>query len=353
MSIDKSSIQKTGSVFLRNSAAFIIVVAGMKAASSLLVPFLFALFISIICFSPFFWLQRKRIPKGVALLLIIFGILFLGFLFGALIGTSINQFTNNLPTYEKILEERTQTLVQWLSEMGVSIPSEQLVKSFSLKEPLALMATLLSSLSSVLSNTILILMIIVFVLLEAADIPGKLRAISKNPDQSIGNFLKINDNIKRYIAIKTLLSLLTGISVVIWLLILKIDYALLWGLLAFILNFIPNIGSIIAAIPAILLSLIQFGSGMAVLTTLGYLVVNFIFGTVMEPKMMGKGLGLSTLIVFLSLIFWGWILGPIGMLLSVPLTMVVKIALDNSDDTRWIATLLGTSKPESLSKPEN
>ncbi len=214
------------------------------------------------------------------------------------------------------------------------------------------MATLLSSLSSVLSNTILILMIIVFVLLEAADIPGKLRAISKNPDQSIGNFLKINDNIKRYIAIKTLLSLLTGISVVIWLLILKIDYALLWGLLAFILNFIPNIGSIIAAIPAILLSLIQFGSGMAVLTTLGYLVVNFIFGTVMEPKMMGKGLGLSTLIVFLSLIFWGWILGPIGMLLSVPLTMVVKIALDNSDDTRWIATLLGTSKLESLSKPE-
>jgi len=353
MSIDKSSFQKTGSIFLRNIAAFIIVVAGMKAASSLLVPFLLALFISIVCFSPFFWFQRKRIPKGVALIIIIFGILILGFLFGALIGTSINQFINNLPTYEIILEEKTRELVQWLSEMGVKIPSEQLVNSFSLKEPLSLMATLLSSLTSVLSNTILILMMVVFMLLEAADLPGKLREISKNPEQSIGNFLKINNNIKRYMAIKTLVSLATGIGVMILLLILKIDYALLWGMLAFILNFIPNIGSVIAAIPAILLSLIQFGPGVAVLTTLGYLLINFIFGNVVEPKITGKGLGLSTLIVFLSLIFWGWILGPVGMLLSAPLTMVVKIALDSSDESRWIAILLGTSKQEVLSKLEN
>jgi predicted PurR-regulated permease PerM len=135
----------------------------------------------------------------------------------------------------------------------------------------------------------------------------------------------------------------------ILLLILNIDYALLWGLLAFLLNFIPNIGSIIAAIPAILLSLIQFGPGIAIITSVGYLVINFVFGNVLEPRMMGKGLGLSTLIVFLSLIFWGWILGPVGMLLSVPLTMVVKIALDSSDDTRWIATLLGTSITETTS----
>jgi AI-2 transport protein TqsA len=346
MTQGKIYTQKTGSAFFINTAAFIIVVAGMKASSSLLVPFLFALFISIICFSPFFWLQRKRIPKGIALLIIIFGILILGFLFGALIGTSINQFTDNMPTYEKILEEKTRTLVNWLEGMGIKIPSEQLVNSFSLKEPLALMASLLRSLSNVLSNTVLILMIIIFILLEAADFPGKLRAISQNPESSIGNFLKINDNIKRYIAIKTLLSLFTGIGVFIWLSILNIDYALLWGMLAFILNFIPNIGSIIAAIPAILLALIQHGLGSAMLTTLGYLIVNFIFGNVLEPRMMGKGLGLSTLIVFLSLIFWGWILGPIGMLLSVPLTMVAKIALDNYEDTRWIAILLGSTKKD-------
>ena len=137
--------QKTGSAYFINTAAFIIVVAGMKAASSLLVPFLFALFISIICFPPFFWLQRRRVPKGIALLIIILGILILGFLFGALIGTSINQFTDNTPIYENILEEKTLSLVLWLSDKGVNIPSEQLIKSFSLKEPLALMAGLLRS----------------------------------------------------------------------------------------------------------------------------------------------------------------------------------------------------------------
>lgn len=341
--------KKTGSAIAIDLAAFVIIVAGMKAASTLLVPFLFSLFISIICFPPFFWLQRKKVPKGVALIIIILGILIVGFLVGALIGTSINQFTNNLPTYEKILEEKTDIIVNWFTKMGIEIPSEQLFSSFSLKEPLALMANLLKSVTNVLTKTVLILMIVIFVLLEAADFPGKLRVISQNPDKSIGNYLTINNNIKRYVFIKTLLSLSTGIFVFVWLLILKIDYALLWGMLAFLLNFIPNIGSIIAAIPAILLALIQYGFVSAGLVTMGYLVINFIFGTLLEPKLMGEGLGLSTLVVFLSLIFWGWILGPFGMLLSVPLTMVAKIVLDNYQDTRWISILLGSSKSTKIS----
>ncbi len=336
--------KKTGSAIAIDLAAFVIIVAGMKAASTLLVPFLFSLFISIICFPPFFWLQRKRVPKGIALIIIILGILTVGFLVGALIGTSINQFTNNLPIYEKILEEKTNIMVNWLTKMGIEIPSDQLFSSFSLKEPLALMANLLKSVTNVLTKTVLILMIVIFVLLEAADFPGKLRVISQNPEKSIGNYLTINNNIKRYVFIKTMLSLSTGIGVFVWLLILKIDYALLWGMLAFLLNFIPNIGSIIAAIPAILLALIQYGFVSAGLVTIGYLVINFIFGTLLEPKLMGEGLGLSTLVVFLSLIFWGWILGPFGMLLSVPLTMVAKIVLDNYQDTRWISILLGSSK---------
>jgi len=149
------------------------------------------------------------------------------------------------------------------------------------------------------------------------------------------------DSLNKYLAIKTIFSLATGILVGIWLFILGVDYPILWGLLAFLLNYVPNIGSIIAAIPACLVALIQLGPVYALSAALGYLVLNIAIGSILEPRFMGRGLGLSTLVVFLSLVFWGWVLGPVGMLLSVPLTMIVKIALEGRDDTRKMAILLG------------
>ena len=125
-----------------------------------------------------------------------------------------------------------------------------------------------------------------------------------------------------------------------------VDYPLLWAVLAFALNYIPTIGSIIALIPPLLLTIIQLGFINAMIVLLGYLVINTIMGNILEPKFMGKGLGLSTLVVFISLLFWGWVLGPIGMLLSVPLTITIKIALDSSDETRWLAILLGSETSE-------
>jgi len=149
-------------------------------------------------------------------------------------------------------------------------------------------------------------------------------------------------------AIKTIASLATGIIITIWLIILDVDFPLLWGLVAFMLNFVPNIGSIIAAIPAIMLSYLQIGFGSALLTTIGYLTVNVVIGNFIEPRYMGKGLGLSTLVVFISLVFWGFILGPIGMFLSVPLTMTLKIALQSNPNTRWLAILLGDETLDDL-----
>jgi predicted PurR-regulated permease PerM len=124
----------------------------------------------------------------------------------------------------------------------------------------------------------------------------------------------------------------------------------LWGLVAFLFNFVPNIGSIIAAVPALLLALVQLGPGPALAAGAGYLVVNIVMGNVVEPRFMGRGVGLSTLVVFLSLVFWGWVLGPVGMLLSVPLTMVVKLALEANPETRWIAVLIG---PDVEPEPES
>ena len=330
---------------LLSIAAFIIIVAGMREASALLVPFLLALFIAIIFSSPFLWLQRRGVPKILALLIVIFIILGLGSFIGTLVGTSMNSFLNNLPLYEARLGEKTTEIIGWLNEQGLNVPREQLFDSIRPENSFRLVGNLLTGLGKVLGRTFLILITVIFILLEISGFPDKLRATSDDPDLTLQNFSKINDNIKRYIALKTLISLGTGIGVTILLIIIGVDYPLLWGLLAFLLNYIPSIGSFIAAVPAVLLALVEFGGGTALLTAGGYFFVNTLFGNFVEPRVMGRGLGLSTLVVFLSLVFWGWVLGPVGVLLSVPLTMAFKIALDSNEETRWIAILLGSEVP--------
>ena len=192
----------------------------------------------------------------------------------------------------------------------------------------------------VLANTFLILFTVIFILLEAAGFPAKLRKALGDKTQAVQHFARFSQLVQKYLVIKTLVSLMTGASIGIALWIIGVDYAAMWALVAFLLNYIPNIGSIIAAVPAVLVALIQLSVGEAALTALVYVIANTFFGNIVEPKMMGRTLGLSTLVVFLSLVFWGWVLGPVGMLLSIPLTMVVKIAFEVNERTRWVATLL-------------
>ena len=191
-----------------------------------------------------------------------------------------------------------------------------------------------------LANGVLVLMTVIFMLLEASGMPAKLRTVL-GPSRRFGGFDSFVRNLQHYMAIKTIVSLITGLLVTLVLVVIGVDFPLLWGLLAFLLNYVPNIGSIIAAVPAVLLAMVQLGPWQALFAGLGYLAINLIMGNILEPRFMGHGLGLSPLIVFLSLLFWGWLLGPVGMLLSVPLTITAKIALDSHEDTRWVAVLLG------------
>lgn len=326
---------------LITAASFVILVAGMRAASSILVPFLLSVFIAIICAPPLFWMQRKGVPNTLAVLSILVGIMALGFLLAAFVGTSLNDFSRALPVYEKRLSEMTAALVSWLRGLGLEISGQVLTDYFDPGKAMKMAANALTRLSGLLTNVFMILLTVIFILLEASGFPKKLRNALNDPEESFDRFSNFTESVNRYLALKTIFSLATGVAIWIWLAILGVDFALLWGLVAFLLNYVPNIGSIIAAIPAILLALIQLGVGPALLTCLGYVVVNVIFGSILEPKFMGRGLGLSTLVVFLSLVFWGWVLGPVGMVLSVPLTMIVKIALESSDDTHWIAVMLG------------
>ncbi|MCA9428815.1 MAG: AI-2E family transporter, partial [Candidatus Omnitrophica bacterium] len=192
-----------------------------------------------------------------------------------------------------------------------------------------------------LSNGMLILLTVIFILAEASSFPRKLREVMTNPDESLPHFARFADNVNRYIGIKTTVSALTGLLVWLSLVLIGVDFPVLWGILAFLLNYVPNIGSIIAAVPAVILALVQMGVGSALLVTGIFVAINMVMGNVIEPRYMGRGLGLSTLVVFLSLVFWGSMLGPVGMLLSVPLTITAKIALEANPGTAWLAHLLG------------
>jgi predicted PurR-regulated permease PerM len=181
-------------------------------------------------------------------------------------------------------------------------------------------------------------------LLEARSILRKLAEILQDPEESLPRFESFSETINRYMAIKTTTSALTGILAYALNVLLGVDFAVLWGLLAFLLNYVPNIGSFIAAVPAVLLAAVQLGLGEAAFLGVAYFALNTVVGGMFEPRFMGQGLGLSTLVVWLSLVFWGWALGPVGMLLSVPLTVTLRIALEHRPDTHWIAVLLGPAR---------
>ena len=379
--------------FLVTAAAFVIVVAGMKAAVDIIVPFLMAIFLAIISTPALFWLRGKGFSTGLAIIIVSLVILLGGILVGTVLTTSIADFTTDLPQYATKMEKDIKTLQQqwnsWLEQQREKLPfddgknnvsepnaaadateevlpnPEELTTVITVIEPpspepkeespslfkfeaatiIDLMRNLLTQLGSILTDGFMIYLTMVFILLEASILPGKIKAAMSNSPETFENLASVSDDVKKYLAIKTAVSLATGILITIWLTILGVKYPIVWGLIAFLLNFVPSIGSIIAAIPACALAFVQLGLGPMGLVALGYLIVNVLIGNIIEPRLMGQRLGLSTLVVFLSLIFWGWILGPMGMLLSVPLTMTVKIALQSHPDTQKFAILLGSQKP--------
>jgi len=329
---------------LMNMAAFVIVVAGMKVAAPLLVPFLLAVFLAIICAQPLFWMQEKGIPESIGMVLLIVVMMGIWVALVTLIGGSMGDFSKNVPLYQERLATQSAGWWQWLDGKGITLDSNILSDTLNPGRLLKMAANTLNGLGGMLTNTFVIFLTFFFILSEAAGFPCKLRAIQGKDSRTLANYGEIAKGVNRYLGIKTLTSLITGAIVAFGLSLQGLDYAIMWGVVAFLLNFIPNIGSIIAAIPAVLLSLVQLGGGASLVTAALYLAINVIIGSIVEPRLMGKGVGLSVLVVFLSLAFWGWILGPVGMLLSVPLTMAVRIALEGSENTRWLAILLSSNR---------
>lgn len=323
-------------------AAFTIIVAGMKAASDLIVPFLLAAFIAIICAPAVNWLKSRGLPMWLALAVVVSAVALFGALIVSILGTSISSFSKQLPEYQATLQTYIENATGWFERRGIDWYDAELRKTINPGTALGFIGRVFNSLGGLLTNGFLIFLTVVFLLFEGSSFQNKIIAIAGENDEEVARLRSFLLDVNRYMSIKSMTSLATGVLITIWLAVLGVEYALLWGLLAFLLNFIPNIGSIIAAVPAVLLALITVGPGTALWAAAGYLVVNSLVGNIIEPKFLGDRLGLSTLVVFISLVFWGWVLGAVGMFLSVPLTMVVKLALEASDETRWIAVMLGT-----------
>jgi predicted PurR-regulated permease PerM len=324
------------------TAATFVVIAGLKAAAPIVNYFLISLLLALISATPVFWLQRKGVPVVLGVVLvsiaIIVAITFTAFM---LVG-SLSAFSARLPEYQIRLQENLAPLQSWLQSKGIELSGPTLFPELDPRNALGLVMKLLGNIGGMLSNLLLILLTVIFMLLDTAGFKDRLRELSPDPSTSLQRYGEMTTKIRHYLVLKTWLSLATGIGVAIWVALLGLDFPLIWALLAFFFNFIPNIGSILAAIPAILLALVQLGAWQAMLVALGYIVVNVVIGNLVEPRVMGRGVGVPGSVVFLSMIFWGWVLGPVGMILSVPLTVIVIIALGSSTDTRWLATLLSS-----------
>lgn len=332
--------------FLILAASLVIVIAGLRAAIDIIVPFLISLFVAIISLPLQNWLVARRVPSSLAVFLTLMADILVLVGFGFLVAGSVQGFMAEWPKYQAKLIATVVTITGWLNSHGFNISGDSVIGFLKSGIALDIINNALRRVASLLSNFVLVFLTILFILFEAAGFAAKFERALGHAIRNTARMDKIRRDIQQYLVVKTAVSLTTGFLVGIALTIIGLDFPILWGLLAFFLNYIPNLGSIIAAVPPVLLAFIQLGSGHALGVAAVFIAINLLLGNLAEPQLMGRRLGLSALVVFLSLVFWGWVWGPVGMILSVPLTMIIKILLENSPDLRWIAVLLGTGKEQ-------
>ncbi len=358
--VPDQSDRHPGLRFLVTLAAIIILAYGLRAGQPILLPIALAGFLAVICLPFVLWLAKRRVPPNLAILVTV---LVAAGVFGLLILVGSQQLRALQAQVLIQIEAISPQLNQWFEEVETWVP---IVQEGELRETtlellsvdtLTRVATGATTWAlSFLSTAFLVFLILVFTLSESAVLPRKLRAISADSLASDERYGKIVDEVQGYLVIKTMVSLCSGLLLGLWTWAMGLELPILFGLIAFVLNYVPTIGSIIASVPAIVLALVQVHpvSGEfvsidiqeAAIVGLGYGVVNVVFGNWLEPTLMGRRLGMSTLVVIVSLVFWGWLWGPVGALLSVPLTMVAKIMLENTPDLRWIAVLLDKNPPD-------
>ncbi len=326
---------------LVGAASLVVVAAGLKTAAPLLIPLVIALFIAVVCFPLVQWLRAHYVPTALAVTLTVLGIVAAFSGPGALMAAAIREFVAAAPTYQRQFLNSYDSVLAWLRGHGIETAIFR-----DVIDPASVFGFAVGSVSGLvtfLSLGFLVALVTAFMLAYGAALAGP---PGSRPKAGAGTVARIISEVQVYLGVKTIVSLMTGIVAWSWLEILGVDFALLWGLLTFLLNYVPNIGSVIAAVPPTVLGFLQFGPTTAVLVLGAYIGINQVFGSFLEPYLLGRRLRLAPLAVLVSVVVWGWIWGAAGALLSVPITMVLKIGLENSTDLRWIAHLLEGRRPD-------
>ncbi len=321
-------------------AATVLVVAGVRAAEPVLAPLAFALFLALLAQPLFEGMRRRGVPVGVAVLVTLVALGIVVALFVLLLLGSLAEFREVGPHYYASLQERLAYTVEWWAGKGIVI-RDWIPPKWQRPEAIAGLAggTVKGALTF-LSASAVVGLTLVFLLFEGAALPAKLGRLPPRVRERIGSLAHVSAELQRYLLIKTAMSALIGIAAGLWVAFLGVDFPVLCGLLAFACHFIPNVGALIAGAPPVLIAFVQFDPAKALAVALGYLVLALLLGNLLESALMGRRLGLSPLVVFVSLVVWGWMWGAVGMFLSVPLTLTLKILLESSPELRWIATLL-------------
>ena len=375
-------------------ACVVLIVTGLKLASSLFIPIMMGLFIALLSMPILNWLDRLGLPRPLAVLMtVIADLLILGgivFLASGVIGDFNEKSGEYTERLRRQAEEFSVTMDQQLARLEnfwrssgavdengntldtVTLPGELPLPNTGEEGVLGAIGptmtfrelfnlywdssrvmemlggfNVVNRFTSLASQTFFALIVMIFVLAESGSYAHKVTEVLKVRGPDLNRFRSISQDIQKYLGIKTAASAATGILATFTCVLFKIDFPLLWGLVAFLFNYVPAIGSILAGIPPVVLALILHGFWPAVGVMACYLIVNVSIGNFLEPMLLGERFGISTVIVILSVLFWGFIWGPVGMLLAVPLTMLVKVMLDNSSDLCWISALMGKHAPES------
>lgn len=318
-----------------------IVALAMREAASIINSIALALILSISMTPILNWLIRRGIPRGLALLIVTFVVVAVVVMMVVIVVVSLENVANTLPEYQDRFNSLIDDATQGLEKLGIDSTDIRSLDAFSASNLVDIGVTMAGALAGALSSWFFMLLLATYMLIEAIDLPAKIEKTLKAGSGMPARFYSFNVAIRSYIFMTVWIGALTSVLMTILLLILGVDFALLWGILAFLMSFVPYVGFVIALVPPTVMGLLESGWTTALAVVIGFIIVNTLTDNILKPKIMGKGLDLSPLVIMLSLFVWAWILGPVGALLAVPLTIMVKeLFLEAGKDTKWLANLM-------------